>query len=362
MMPDNRSSSGQDRPVKKNVTILAFENSMATTVFGPMDILNQAGRLMNRVAGRQPEPLFDVAVVSADGLPVRLTNNLVVQPHGGIDAIDRTDLVIIASATFSDRILERHPGLVPWIVRQFDAGAHVASICTGAFLLAETGLLDGKSATLHWGFADRFQRRYPRVTVASERMLIDHGRLYSSAGVSAGMDLALYLVEKFCGRRAALDSARTMVLDYGRESQMLYQAFLEPKEHGQTLVARIQDWLRENASEAIDYDRLSSRFGIGRRSLERRFKQTTGLTPLGYLQQLRVETARHLLEETDLTFSEITYRVGYEDVSFFRRVFQRLTGFLPRDYQHRFSGYRIPASQFSAQDHGAVDDKHQKDW
>ncbi|MFH0822465.1 MAG: helix-turn-helix domain-containing protein [Pseudomonadota bacterium] len=321
------------------VTILAPYNTMATTVFGPMDILNQAGRLWNRVTGSPQTPLFDVTLASADGRPVRSVNNVHIQPHCGIEDVRETDLLIISSATYIEKILELNPELVPWIRGHYDRGTHVASICTGVFLLSETGLLDGKSATLHWGFADMFRKRYPRVKLRQDLMYIDHGRLYCSAGVSAGMDLSLYLVEKFCGRQAAVRSAKTMVLDMGRVSQSPYERLSVPKDHGDPLVVKAQEWMERRQSEPIDYEQLAQELRMSRRSMERRFKKAVGVTPLGYLQMLRVERAKLLLEEGTRTFSEIAYQVGYEDIPFFRKIFVRLTGLRPHEYQQRFSGY-----------------------
>jgi transcriptional regulator GlxA family with amidase domain len=323
----------------KKVTILGCYNSMATTIFGPMDILNQAGRLWNRVSKFPQTPLFDVTIASADGQPIRCTNNVFIQPHCSIETIHQTDLIVIASATYIEKILQKNPELVPWILRQFNQGAHVASICTGVFLLAETGLLDGKSATLHWGFTEMFRRKYPQVNLKQDQMFIDQGRLYCSAGVNAGMDLSLYLVEKFCGRQTAVQSAKTMILDLGREMQTPYSCYLFSKDHGDPLVIKAQKWIEQHYTQSIDYDRLAGKFRMSRRSLERRFKQATGVTPLGYLQQLRVETAKRLLEDGSQTFNEITYLVGYEDIPFFRKVFVRLTGLRPKEYQQRFAGY-----------------------
>ncbi|NIV10518.1 MAG: helix-turn-helix domain-containing protein [Aliifodinibius sp.] len=325
----------------KKVTILGTYNTMATTIFGPMDILNQAGRLWNRVNNSPPTPYFEVTIASASGEAIRSVNNINIQPHCSIADIKQTDLIIISSATYIEQILEKNPELIPWICHHYEKGAHVASICTGVFLLAETGLLNGKSATLHWGFTDMFRKRYPRVELDHDRMFIDHGRLYCSAGVSAGLDLTLYLVEKFCGRRAAVASAKTMVLDMGRERQAPYEYFLAPIDHGDPLIAKAQEWMKQHQTEQIDYERLARKFRISRRSLERRFKQAMGVTPLGYLQKLRVEHAKRLLEEGTQTFNEITYQVGYEDISFFRKIFIRLTGLRPKEYQKRFTGFPI---------------------
>jgi len=325
----------------KKVTILGCYNSMATTIFGPMDILNQAGRLWNRVSKSPQTPFFNVTIASVDGQPIKCTNNILVQPHCSIEAIHETDLIVIASATYIKEILQTGPGLIPWIRGQYSRGAHVASICTGVFLLAETGLLDGKSATLHWGFAEMFRRKYPKVNLRLDQMFIDQGRLYCSAGVNAGMDLSLYLVEKFCGRQTAVQSAKTMILDFGRKKQTPYDCFLFSKDHGDPIVIKAQKWMEQHHTQSIDYDRLAEKYQMSRRSLERRFKQATGVTPLGYLQQVRVETAKHLLEEGSQAFDEITYLVGYEDISFFRKVFVRLTGLRPKEYQQRFAAYSV---------------------
>ncbi len=321
----------------KKVTILGLDNSMATTIFGPMDILNQAGRLWNRVSGTRSTPFFEVAIASPDGLPIKCANNVRITPHCSIEDVRETDLIVIASATYIQQILETHPQLVPWILAHYEKGAHVASICTGVFLLAQTRLLDGKSATLHWGFAEMFVKHYPRVTLEMDKMFIDHGRLYCSAGVSAGMDLALYLVEKFCGRQAAVESAKTMVLDLGRNSQAPYSAFLFSRNHGDTLVQQAQAWIEENQASLVDYDQLARECALSRRSLERRFKKATGLTPLTYLQQLRVEGAKRLLEQGRRPFGEIAHAVGYEDISFFRKLFVRRVGLRPKEYQQRFA-------------------------
>lgn len=150
---------------------------MATTIIGPMDILNQAGRLWNRVSNTPATPYFDVAIASVDGQPIKATNRVLIQPHISIAEVDQTDLIVIASATYIERILEKNPELVSWIRRHYEQGAHVASICTGVFLLAETGLLDGKAATLHWGFTQIFREKYPQVQLRQDRMYLDQGRL-----------------------------------------------------------------------------------------------------------------------------------------------------------------------------------------
>jgi transcriptional regulator GlxA family with amidase domain len=340
---------------KKRVTILGLYNSMATTIFGPMDIFNQAGRLWNRVSKSPQSPLFDVTIASVDGRPIQCLNKVQIQPHCSIETVKETDMIIIASATYIEQILQGGPELIPWIRSQYKRGAHVASICTGVFLLAETGLLDGKSATLHWGFAEIFRRRYPHISLQEDKMFIDQGRLYCSAGANAGLDLSLYLVEKFCGRHTALQSAKAMILDLGRETQTPYRCYLLSEDHGDPIVLRAQKWIEQHYSQSIDYDALATKFRMSRRTFERRFKRATNATPLVYLQQLRVEAAKRMLEDGITTFDEITYLVGYEDVPSFRKTFVKLTGLRPKEYQQRFAGYLAkPVSRPDEQELGGL--------
>ena len=317
---------------------------MATTIFGPVDVLNQAGRFWDGESpGRRSIPL-DVKIASADGGAISTLDGVELLPQCGINDVEDVDLIVIASATQVDEILRRAPGLVDWIRHHHSKGAHVASICTGVFLLAESGLLDGKTATLHWGFVHEFKLRYPHIALEPDRIFLDHGRVYCSAGVTAGMDLSLYLVEKFCGRAAARQSAKTMVLGMDRRQQTPYGSMVKNRVLDDPVVAGAQEWIEENQARSIDYNELAAALKISRRSLERRFKNRTGTTPLAYLQQLRVEKAKQMLEQGRSCFAHIAHAVGYEDVSFFRKLFIRLTGLKPKEYQEKFAGYLVDGS------------------
>jgi transcriptional regulator GlxA family with amidase domain len=261
------------------VTILGLNHSMATTIFGPMDILNQSGRLWNRLNNDNHHPFFDVSIASVDGQPIRSMNRVEIKPHCSIDEIHDTDLIIIASATNIDKILQKTPDLVDWIVYHYRKGTHVASICTGVFLLAETGLLDDKSATLHWGFTDLFKIRYPQIALQQDKMFLDHGRLYCSAGVTAGMDLSLYLVEKFCGRQAARQSAKTMVLAMDRKSQVPYDCLLDRKSLADPVVVKAQKWLEKNKTQAVEYNQLAEKYNISLINDKNKFLSTTNKIP-----------------------------------------------------------------------------------
>lgn len=322
----------------KRVLILAFGNTVASTFTGPLDVFHQAGRLYDRLMGGREVPYFEVELVSLDGETFTTRTGMRVTPHRRVADAGRADLVLVSSLASLNS--DRYPGAVDWLEEQAEKGADLASVCTGAFLLAATGLLDGKQATTHWAFADAFRERFPAVHLRPERIITDEGNLYCSAGFTAAVDLSLYLVEKYCGREVALHTAKAMVADPGRSSQSPYAVFRLRKDHGDAVVLEVQDWLETHYPEKILYPDLAGRFGLSPRSLERRFKSATGATPLHYLHRVRVEASKRLLEETDKSFEEITWEVGYGDGGFFRKVFVKETGMRPVVYRRRFNRER----------------------
>lgn len=318
----------------RRVLILAFGNTVASTFTGPLDIFHQAGCLFNRLMGNKESPHFDVKLVSLDGTPFETRTGMRVIPHMSIDDAQQADLVVISSLASLNS--ERYPGAVDWIKGHAERGAHIASVCTGAFLLAATGLLDGKTATTHWAFADDFRTRFPSVDLRPERIITDEGQFFCSAGFTAGMDLALYLVEKYCGSEVALGSAKASVHNFSRSSQLPYSVFRLLKNHNDTAILKVQTWIENNYSEKLSYCGLAKMFGFTTRTLERRFQAATGVTPLYYLQKIRVEASKRLLEESNESFDEITWKVGYGDGGFFRKVFVKETGLQPTVYRKHF--------------------------
>ncbi|MBE9535459.1 MAG: GlxA family transcriptional regulator [Proteobacteria bacterium] len=318
----------------KRVLILAFENTVASTFTGPLDVFHQAGSLFNRLMGGKETPYFDVKLVSLDGKPFETRTGMRVIPHLSIEEAKQADLVVISS--MASLRSERYPGAVDWIRGHADRGANIASVCTGAFLLAATGLLDGKSATTHWAFTDNFRKLFPSVNLRPELVITDEGQLFCSAGFTAGMDLSLYLVEKYCGSEVALNSAKVMVYDFNRASQSPYSVFRLLKNHNDTAILKVQVWIENHYSEKLNYSELATRFGFSKRTLERRFHAVTGVTPLDYIRRVRVEASKRLLEESNKSFDEITWEVGYGDGGFFRKIFVKETGLKPLAYRQRF--------------------------
>ncbi|MBI4776658.1 MAG: GlxA family transcriptional regulator [Deltaproteobacteria bacterium] len=320
----------------KKVTILAMHNAMASTITGPMDIFYQAGVMWNHFNGQELTPYFDVKIVTSTGKPFKCLNGVRMLPHGSIHDVQDTDLILVSSILDIEKTLRVQSEVIDWLRDRYRLGSHIGTICNGAFVLAETGLLDGKTATTHWAYAKQFQERYPRIELKPERLITDEGDLFCSGGFYAGLDLSLYLVEKYCGHETALKSSKSIIHDIGRTSQAPYAIFRFQKDHKDQQILAVQEWIENNFDQNFDYDGLAFDHRMSRRTLERRFKTATGDTPLTYQQRIRVEASKRLLENGDLSFDEITYRVGYEDSSSFRKVFLKRTGLLPTEYRKKF--------------------------
>ena len=322
----------------KNVVILALDHVVASTITAPLDVFYQAGVLWNFVCEKELCPRFRVSVASTDGKPIRCMGGITVDPGQSIQDVKTPDLIMIAGGANIEKTLDRYPEAIDWLRFQYDSGASIASICSGAFVLAETGLLDGKTATTHWGFTRLFTRRYPKVNLKPKKLITDEGDLFCSGGVYSGVDLSIYLIEKFFGHDTAVQCSKAVVYDFVRDSQAPYAVNLFQKNHKDEAILAVQEFMENHYNhEKFDYDQLAGKFGMSRRTLIRRFKAATGDTPLFYLQRFRIEIAKVLLEQRHHTFDEIAYQVGYEDSSYFRKLFVQHTRLRPKEYQKKFT-------------------------
>ena len=320
----------------KKVYILGMYSAMASTIIGPMDIFYEAGVSWNYFNKQDLDPFFDVNLVTSTGKPFRCVNGVRMVPKGSIYDIGDADLIVVSSILDIDRTLEVQGEVVDWLQDQYAQGAHIATICSGAFVLAETGLLDGKSATTHWAYAEQFQDRYPKIQLKSDQLITDENDLFCSGGFNAGIDLSLYLIEKYCGHEVALQSSKSVISDVGRTSQAPYAVFRGRKNHHDVEILDVQEWIEDNFEQNFNYEILARNNSMSRRTLERRFKAATGETPLSYQQRLRIEKAKRLLEKGNQSFEEITYQVGYEDSSSFRKIFHKQTQLTPTGYRKKF--------------------------
>ena len=323
------------------VTILALHNTTGTSVMGPMDVFFHAGKLWNYIHDLTPTPYFDVEIAGIDGNAVKCINNVMIQPHCSIDDVQQTDLIVVACIANFEKTIRYGAKALEWLRHCYGQGAEIASVCTGGFFLAATGLLDGKTATTHWGFVEPFKRMFPKVHLKPELLITDEGDLYCSGALYSGVDLSIYLVEKYCGHSVAVQCAKTLVHSMNREFQTPYAAFRLQTKHNDAKIKIAQQWIEKNYMGQFDLDQLAKRCGMSRRTFERRFKNATGDTPLAYLQRMRVETAKRLLENHMLSFDEICYQVGYENSCFFRKVFKKYTRMLPSEYQKTFQNYNL---------------------
>ena len=320
-----------------DVTVVLVEGGMPSTAVAPVEVFSTAGMLWNTMRGEPVEPHFRVCTASQDGRQVSTGVSLNLEPSCAIDDVESTD-VIIVSAVGADleSACPANTTLYPWLRRWHERGITIAGVCSGVVLLAEAGLLDDRPATTHWGVVDKCRRRYPRVRWQPERFLTESGNVLCSGGVYASVDLSLYLVEKLCGHKIAMETAKALLLETPRVWQVGYAA--EPPEvsHEDRQIRQAQQWLFHNFTEPVRMDDLAGRVGMSPRNFARRFKVATGETPTYYLHRLRINAARHLLENEQQTIHQVSRAVGYDDLAFFRRLFKRYVGSPPQRYRERF--------------------------
>jgi transcriptional regulator GlxA family with amidase domain len=320
-----------------DVTVLFLDGTFSSTAVGPMEVFRHAGTLWNFLAGKRQAPHFRVTTASADGRAVRCDGPIHIQPEVAIKAIRKTDLIFIPTTGLHlDDLIEIYGPVVPWLRRWHKRGAAIACVCSGVGLVAATGLLDGKRATTHWGLAELFRKKYPKVKWMPELMVTEDRGMYCGGGVHAALDLSLYLVEKFCGHEVAMQSAKAMLIETPRAWQAGFAIVPLKTEHSDDTISSAQEWMHQNFQRTFPLEAPARRVGMSLRNFVRRFKQATGDSPLIYLQKLRIAAAKRLLESDHRTMQEISDAVGYQDVAFFREIFQRHTGASPSAYRRRF--------------------------
>jgi transcriptional regulator GlxA family with amidase domain len=330
------------RAASFHVSLVAVPEAAVSTLAGIFDVMN-AVRLLG-LGGVGARPPFQVEIVGEAVGPMPLASGLPIEVGRSIDELDASDIVIVPSVILraQDWRAGRHPRLIDWIERMHQGGAILCSACSGIFLLAETGLFDGKEATVHFGYAGAFTSAFPSVAVYPERALVISGRreeLISSGASSSWHDLVLYLTARYAGATIAQEVARLFALQWHQGGLTPFIVFEGKSDHGDAEILAAQHWLSRHFSVASPIEAVVKRSKLAERTFKRRFASATGLTPIEYVQRLRVEDAKRRLERTDAAMDEISWRVGYEDPAFFRRLFKRVTGVSPGAYRKRF---RIP--------------------
>lgn len=302
---------------------------------GTRQIFAQVNQLIVSQGGN---PLFDIHLVGLDKI-TNVSNGLfTINADETIDEVNKTDLVIIPAVDGDLRqAVKRNRDFIPWIITQYAKGAEVASLCVGAFILAATGLVDGKKCATHWVAQNEFRRMYPEVELVKEKIITETNGIYSSGGAFSYLNLILHLVEKHAGRQMAMLCAKVFAIEIERDSQSRFIMFNGQKDHEDEQIRATQEYIEQHYNQKITVDQLATTFAIGRRSLERRFKKATANTVSEYIQRVKIEAAKKDLESSRKTVSEIMYEVGYSDTKAFRTTFKKITGLSPVEYKNRYN-------------------------
>jgi len=283
-------------------------------------------------------PVFDIQIAGISAQSGFINGLLTIMPQVNVSAIKETDLIIIPAIESEFK----KPGkenlvLVNWIREQYKNGAEIASMCTGAYLLASTGLLDNRSCSIHWNAADNFRKLFPKVILKAEKLITDEQGIYTNGGGYSFLNLVLYLVEKFYDSQTAIYCSKIFQIEIDRQSQSDFVIFNGQKSHNDEVIKKAQDYIEHHFTEKISFESLSRKFAVGRRNFDRRFIKATGNTPFEYWQRVRIETAKKALETTRKNINEVMYEVGYSDVKAFREVFRKITGISPLEYKNKYN-------------------------
>lgn len=318
------------------ISIPAFDNCQLSGLAGLLDLFTLANWEWRRQQPKKKNLFCRCEVVTENGAAVTSFSRMPVIPKRSLADCQDADLIIVPGVMGRLEPLLENEVLRTWLQQQQQRGAIIASACSGAFLLAEAGLLTGRKATTHWQLADRFRQRYPKVRLEIDRLLIDGDDYLCAGGTSAHLDLALYLLEKFGSRALADACARMMLLEQSRPDQGPYIQFRGDKKHSDRPILQVQKWLDGNYRSKVVVKDLAVMSELNERTFLRRFRKATGESPLEYLQRMRIAKAKQLLTEGSEPLEVITRAVGYADVSSFRRLFKQIVGLSPTVYQQRF--------------------------
>lgn len=320
----------------KHLTIIVPEGqNNLSSIVGAYKIFTRANEYWVKTGRKE---LFKIQLAGISKSVDFYDGLFTVKPHVQVSAISKTHLIIIPSLNHNyNKALKGNERIVDWIEKQYKNGAEVASICTGAFLLASSGLLNGKTCSTHWAAADNFRNMFPEVDLQTDKLITDENGIYTNGGAYSFLNLVIYLIEKYYDRQTAIFCSKVFQIEIDRQSQSSFIIFTGQKLHGDEMVKKAQAFIESNLHEKISVEQLSSRFAIGRRNFDRRFIKATGNTPVEYLQRVKIESAKKAFETTRKNVNEIMYEVGYSDVKAFREMFRRITGMSPLEYRSKYN-------------------------
>ena len=316
----------------KRISLVAPEGDFSIT---NLDLSRQMFLWVNENA---PAPIFNIEIVGLSSEVRPFGEVYAVKTDRLVQEVSKTDVIIIP-ATFGDPqdVLHKNRALVPWVLKQYEMGADLASMCVGAFFLGSMGLLDQRRCSTHWAFAGDFRQMYPEAILEDERIVSESDRIYTSGGALAFTNLLIHLIEKYAGRDTAIAAAKAFMIDIDRESQSPFAVFTGVKAHKDAEVLKAQEFIETHFNERFSVEELCEEIGVGRRTFERRFKHSTNNTIYEYTQRVKIESAKRDLEIGEKTVSEVMYDVGYNDTKSFRDIFKRFVGITPNDYRQKYN-------------------------
>ncbi len=319
----------------KQVTIVVPKgNANLSSITGSFLILTRANEYWQKMGNK---PMMEIRIAGFV-TELKLDASLFSIYPINIEDIKKTDLLIIPSVNYDyDNVIKNNKELISWIREQYKSGAEIASICTGAFLLAATGLLEGKTCSTHWNAANDFRRLFPTINLLTDKLITVEKGIYTNGGAFSFLNLVLFLVEKYFDRQTAIWCSKIFQIDIDRTSQSPFSIFKTQKNHGDELVCQAQTYIEENLSEKFSFEELASKLAISRRNFDRRFIKASGNTPAEYLQRVKVEVAKSALEKNRKSVFEVMNEVGYSDDKAFREVFKKITGLSPLDYRAKYN-------------------------
>jgi transcriptional regulator GlxA family with amidase domain len=319
----------------KHISILIPEGAILGSLEGSRQLLTQVNHFYKE---RGEEPIFKVQLVGLQKETEVAGGLFTVNANATIKDVKKTDLIIIPALDGDiEKGIEKNKDFLPWITEQYNKGAEIASLCLGAFLLASTGLVDGKKCATHWLATNDFRKMFPQVELVTEKIITDEYGIYSSGGAFSYLNLILYLIEKFAGRDMAILAAKVFAIEIEREDQLSFVIFQGQKDHEDEPIRKAQEYIEQNYHDRITVDQLASMFALGRRNLERRFKKATSNTVVEYIQRVKIEAAKMSLERSRENVNEVMYKVGYTDTKAFRSTFKKITGLSPLEYRNKYN-------------------------
>jgi transcriptional regulator GlxA family with amidase domain len=327
------------------IAILAMPEATASVVYGMLDLFCSAGKDWKLVTDGEPgEPVVDAEIVAKTSEPLEVANGALLRPQRAFGP-DQYDVVCVPELSIAPQrdVTGRFDEEIRWLQRQHEAGAILATACSGAVLLAAAGLLDGHDATTHWAYCDALEQRYPAVRVHRERALVVSGigqRLVMAGGGTSWLDLALYLLARTVSVESAMQVAKLNLIDWHSVGQQPFARLVGTRQAEDALIAKCQEWIAKRPNVEAPVASLVRLSGLPERTFKRRFQKAVGMPPLEYVHALRLEDAKQLLETSEDTLDRVAERVGYEDATFFSRLFRRKVGLTPAEYRRRFGALR----------------------